>query len=207
MPHSLNSIYNDQDLSFLTGAALEVAPLLLGCELIRALDGQQLRVRIVEVEAYDQIDQASHTYNGRTNRNKAMFGPPGHLYVYFTYGLHYCCNIVTGTEGFGSGVLIRAAEPLEGQQEMSANRRGLTGKLLTNGPGKICQALKIGLALAGHDLTKPPLQLIVKKPANLEDVVQTTRIGVKKNAEAPHRFYLKGNAYVSKKATPGLTIS
>ena len=89
--------------------AEEAARRLLGCDLISKVDGRLVRVRIVETEAYDQVDEASHAFNGRTNRNDAMFKSAGHMYVYFTYGMHYCCNIVCGPEGFGSGVLVRAA--------------------------------------------------------------------------------------------------
>jgi DNA-3-methyladenine glycosylase len=195
------------ELSFLNGPAEQVAPLLLGCELVRQLHGQELRARIVEVEAYDQTDQASHTFRGQTKRNQAMFGPSGHLYVYFTYGMHYCCNVVTGHAGYGSGVLIRAVQPLQGETLMSQNRHGLAGKLLTNGPGKLCQALQIDLRLGGHDLAQKPLQLIKRPAAQPQDVVQTTRIGIKKNVAARHRFYLRDNAYVSQKATPEITIS
>ena len=89
--------------------AEEAARRLLGCDLISKVDGRLVRVRIVETEAYDQADEASHAFKGRTNRNDAMFKSAGHMYVYFTYGMHYCCNIVCGPEGFGSGVLVRAA--------------------------------------------------------------------------------------------------
>ena len=99
---------------------------LLGCELVREIDGSEVVVRIVETEAYDQADAASHTFNGRTKRNQAMFMSAGHLYVYLTYGMHYCCNIVTGKKGYGSGALIRAVEPLDGL-ELLENRRGVTG--------------------------------------------------------------------------------
>ena len=95
--------------AWLDVTAEEAARLLLGCDLIRKVDGRLVRVRIVETEAYDQVDEASHAFKGRTNRNDAMFKSAGHMYVYFTYGMHYCCNIVCGPEGFGSGVLVRAA--------------------------------------------------------------------------------------------------
>src|SRR5690349_23320439 len=95
-------------------AASEAAQRLLGCILEREIDGTTVRVRIVETEAYDQADAASHSYKGRTPRTDIMFGPAGHLYVYFTYGMHYCCNITVGEEGYGAAVLVRAVEPLEG---------------------------------------------------------------------------------------------
>lgn len=109
---------------FLTQPVDDVARQLLGCELERMISNATLRVRIVEVEAYDQDDEASHAYGGQTKRNATMFGEAGHLYVYFTYGMHYCCNIVTGKAGVGSGVLIRAAEPVRGI-EIMRQRRGM----------------------------------------------------------------------------------
>jgi DNA-3-methyladenine glycosylase len=174
------------------------APRLLGCRLVRRVDGQLLSGRIVETEAYSQDDVASHSYRGQTPRTKVMFGPAGHLYVYFTYGMHYCCNIVTGPAGHGSAVLIRAVEPLEGQGLMSQNRRGLSGTALTNGPAKLCQALQIGKSFNGHDLHLEPLQLELAQPIAQTDIVQTTRIGISRGQDVPWRFYIRGNPYVSK---------
>ncbi|MEJ0073469.1 MAG: DNA-3-methyladenine glycosylase [Candidatus Saccharibacteria bacterium] len=111
------------DFRFLDGSSVDAAPRLLGCVLERELDGQILRGKIVETEAYDQTDAASHSYKGRTPRTDVMFGPAGFLYVYFTYGMHYCMNIVCGPEGSGAAVLIRAIEPLEGQAIMRLNRK------------------------------------------------------------------------------------
>lgn len=168
-----------------------MAPRLLGCELVRTLDGQTLRGRIVEVEAYDQTDMASHTYRGMTARNAVMFGPAGHLYVYFTYGMHYCCNVVVGDAGHGAGVLIRAIEPLEGEGMMTANRQGRGGKNLANGPAKVCQALQIDLALNGHDLAAAPLQLIERPPLPPDAVMATPRIGIRRAVEVPWRFIVR----------------
>lgn len=182
----------------LSGQAQDVAPRLLGCELVREIDGKILRAKIVETEAYHQSDAASHSYRGRTPRTDVMFGPPGHLYVYFTYGMHYCCNIVTGEEGEGSAVLIRALEPIEGQNIMSNHRRGLSGTELANGPAKLCQALGIDKKCNGHNLNQPPLQLIIKSSLKNEEVVQTTRIGISRARDVPWRFYIKGNSYVSR---------
>lgn len=188
------------DFSFLLASSVEAAPRLLGCHLVRELNGRRLVGRIVEVEAYSQEDEASHSYRGKTARTAAMFGPSGHLYVYFTYGMHYCANIVTGEAGYGAGVLLRAIEPLEGEEFMTANRNDVSGRNLTNGPGKLTQALAIDKALLGHDLHQPPLQLIVQPPLPPEAIIQTTRIGISKAAEKPWRFYEKGNSYVSKLA-------
>lgn len=169
---------------------------LLNCELVRELDGQQLRARIVETEAYDQTDAASHTHHGRSARNDAMFLAAGHAYVYQTRA-HHCLNVVTGVDGFGSGVLVRAVEPLEGLEVMAA-RRGREGYLLTNGPGKLCQALGVTLELGGHDLGLPPLQLVRRDAVDPELVAVGTRIGITKNADAPRRFCLRGNPWVSR---------
>ncbi len=184
----------------LSGPAETVASRLLGCELVRQLDGVQLRGRIVETEAYDQLDAASHSYKGRTPRTEIMFGPAGYLYVYFTYGMHYCCNIVTGPVGHGSAVLIRALEPLEGETTMLENRRLAAGggSNLTNGPAKLCQALAIDKTQNGHDLQQPPLQLIVRPSLQPDEIIQTTRIGISQAKDVPWRFYVRGNAYVSK---------
>lgn len=189
----------DTDLSeLLAGPAEEVAPRLLGCELVRELDGRILRGRIVETEAYDQSDAASHSYKGRTQRTDVMFGPAGSLYVYFTYGMHYCCNVVTGPAGHGAAVLIRALEPLEGEAIMTANRNGIAGHAVTNGPAKLCQALGIDKRLNGHDLSRAPLRCIIKPSISQTDIVQTTRVGISQAKDMPWRFYIRNNGFVSK---------
>lgn len=170
---------------------------LLGGILEREIDGKQVRVRIVETEAYDQTDAASHSYKGRTPRTDIMFGPAGYLYVYFTYGMHYCCNVVTGLEGEGSAVLIRAVEPLTGE-EVLERRRKKSGVETTNGPAKLCQALGIDKALNGHDLTKSPLKLSLQPVLSEENIVTASRIGIREATELPWRFYIKGNAYISR---------
>jgi DNA-3-methyladenine glycosylase len=185
------------NLDFLDAPASEVAPKLLGCMLEREIDGQTVRVKIVETEAYDQTDVASHSYRGQTERTRVMFGEYGHLYVYFTYGMHYCANIVTGPKGYGAGVLLRAVEPLEGG-DMLEKRRGKTGAEATNGPAKLCQALGIDKQLNGHDLRTGALRLIPQKSLPQTDIVQTTRIGIARGQDVPWRFYIKGNPYVSK---------
>jgi DNA-3-methyladenine glycosylase len=129
-----------------------------------------------------------------------MFGPPGHAYVYFTYGMHWCFNVTTGPEGYGAGVLIRAAEPLAGIELMHKNRGLSTNdiKRLTNGPAKLAQALQINKALYGHDLFQPPLQLF--EPTNRDfKVTKTTRIGISKAKDTIARYYITDNLYVSKK--------
>lgn len=183
----------------LDGPADEVAPLLLGCVIERELDGEILRGRIVETEAYDQTDVASHSYKGRTPRSEVMFERAGRLYVYFTYGMHYCCNVVTGPDGHGAAVLIRAVEPLAGQSVMERRRGGRRARELTNGPAKFCQAFGIDRAMNGHDLAENPLKLLIpQEPVYAtEDIIQTTRIGITQAKDVPWRFYVRGNPYVS----------
>lgn len=183
---------------FLTEPVDMVAEKLLGCFLERTLDGKKILVRIVETEAYDQEDAASHSFRGRTARNDVMFKEGGHLYVYFTYGMHYCANVVTGEAGYGSGVLIRAVEPIEGV-DVIEERRGQKGVAVTNGPGKICQALNIDRTLGGHNLRQKPLQLLQGELLPGEAVVKTTRIGITKETDRVRRYYIAGNPYVSKR--------
>lgn len=188
----------NNDFAWLDVPAEAAAQRLLGCELVREIDGQVMRVRIVETEAYDQTDEASHAHRGRTASNDAMFQSAGHLYVYFTYGMHHCCNVVCGPDGYGSGVLIRAVEPLEGIETMEINRGGKTGKILTNGPGKVCQALQIDRKLSGHDLSNPPVRLIKHAALPNSEIVLTKRIGISRAVHELRRYYVAGSPYISK---------
>ncbi len=163
---------------------------LLGCVLEREVDNHILRGRIVEVEAYDQTDAASHSYKGKTERTAVMFGPAGYLYVYFTYGMHYCCNVVVGQEGEGAAVLIRAVEPLKGEDIMLQNRHGRGGDELANGPAKVCQAFGIDKRLNGHDLRELPLRLFLGKPVEPQRITATPRIGISQAKDVPWRFVL-----------------
>lgn len=181
---------------FLDDDSTSVAKQLLGCELVRQIDGQTVRVRIVETESYDQQDAASHSYKGKTPRTDVMFGPSGHLYVYFTYGMHYCCNIVTGATGEGSAVLIRAVEPIEGV-ELIEKIRGKLGVQATNGPAKLCKALGITREMNGHDLHRSPLQLIAGELRDGETISASRRVGISIAQEAKRRFYITGNPFVS----------
>ena len=183
---------------FLQGDVVDVARKLLGCELLLTDEKGTARLKIVETEAYHQADAASHSYRGKTPRTAVMFGPAGYLYVYFTYGMHYCMNIVTGPEGEGSAVLIRAAEPLEGDYILQQYRPGKQGVELTNGPAKLCQALGITTTWSGHNLHQAPLQLVPKALLPASAVVQTTRIGISQAQEKPWRFYIRNNPYVSR---------
>lgn len=210
---------------FLENPSDVAAPLLLGCTLTRTitLNGEKhkLVARIVETEAYDQDDPASHAFGGPSERNAAMFGPAGHLYVYVSYGMHHCCNVVCGPEGFGSGCLVRAVEPLEGTAAMRELREaGRAGKVhtghagkeqaerarkhplklrdLTNGPGKVCAALGINKELYGHDLTVEPLVLGFAPLLPGETIGRSPRVGISKNIDAPKRFFIEGNEFVSR---------
>ena len=177
----------------------EAARRLLGAVIERTVDGEVLRARIVEVEAYDQTDPASHTFRGQSSRNASMFKAAGYAYVYFIYGMHYCLNIVAGPAEFGAGVLIRAVEPLEGEAVMVQNRRGRTGIELTNGPSKLCEALAIDRSLDGHDISILPLRVLLAPPLADEQLVITQRIGITKAVDWPRRFYLRDSPYVSKR--------
>ena len=172
---------------------------LLGCYLERVINGQKVVVRIVETEAYHQTDAASHSYKGQTPRTAVMFGPAGHLYVYFTYGMHYCMNVVTGPEGEGSAVLIRAVEPVDGIEIIRNNRGNRSDRELTNGPAKVCQALAVDRGMNGHNLDAQPLRLVHKTLTAKEQIVQTTRIGISQATDVPWRFYIADNPFVSKR--------
>lgn len=182
---------------FLERPVDEVAARLLGCVFERDIDGRTVRLRIVETEAYDQEDEASHTFRGETKRNATMFGAAGYMYVYFTYGMHYCCNVVTGRAGHGSGVLIRAAEPLDNNDFLESRRRA-TGVNITNGPAKLCQALGVDVTMNGHDLRLAPMRLIAGELGKNEAVVMSPRIGISKAKDIHRRFFIKDNPYVSR---------
>lgn len=185
---------------------LTVAKELLGKILVKENHGKVLAGRIVEVEAYDGlVDEAAHTFRGKTPRNSIMFGEGGFFYVYFTYGAHFCCNIVTGEEGHGTAVLIRAVEPVAGIDEMIFNRFGRALKNdkeifnLTSGPGKVCSAFDIGKGDYGEDLTGNRIYLIDNPALNDDQILISKRIGISKSTELPWRFYIKNNPYISRK--------
>ena len=223
---------------FLENPSDVAAPLLLGCTLTRTitLNGEKhkLVARIVETEAYDQDDPASHAFGGPSDRNAAMFGPAGHLYVYVSYGMHHCCNVVCGPDGFGSGCLVRAVEPLEGvgvmrelreaghaykglqtasagigcdeaqagragkEQAERARKHPLKLRDLTNGPGKVCAALGVDKGLYGHDLKVEPLVLDFAPLLPGETIGRSPRVGISKNIDAPKRFFIEENEFVSR---------
>lgn len=182
---------------FLDGYSVDVARMLLGCLIVRDLPQGQSIVRIVEVEAYHQDDAASHSYRGETARTRTMFGPSGHLYVYFTYGMHYCCNVVTGGAGVGAGVLIRAVEPIEGEGILALNRNHQRGVNITNGPAKLCQAMAVDISLNGHDLRSSPMRLVTGQPIQSGQIIVSQRIGISRDVDRLWRFNIKDNPYVS----------
>jgi DNA-3-methyladenine glycosylase len=180
---------------FYSRDTLTVARDLLGQRLVRVLDGQRLAGRILEVEAYiGEKDTACHAAAGRTSRTEVMYGPPGHVYVYFIYGMYHCLNVVTEQEGFPAAVLVRSIKPVEGLEIMRSNRRGRSDAELANGPGKLCQALCIDLQLNQVDLcTSDELYLEEEPQMAEEDVVRTPRVGVRGDHVAmavPWRFCL-----------------
>jgi len=189
---------------FFARDTLAVARALLGQRLVRVLDGKRVSGRIVEVEAYvGEDDRASHAHCGRTRRNAPMYGPPGHAYVYFIYGMHHCLNVVTEREGYPAAVLIRALEPLEGIEEMQERRAGRPVVQLTNGPARLCQALDVDRRFDGADLCMPDALLFLEEDAAVPDEAIATgpRIGVRGDETAitvAWRFYIRDNRYVSR---------
>ena len=178
--------------SFFARSVHEVAPELIGVTLL--VDG--VGGRIVEVEAYDAEDPAAHGFRGRTPRNASMFGPPGHAYVYRSYGIHWCLNLVCEEEGSAAAVLLRALEPTHGLDEMR-RRRGLDdARLLGAGPGRLCQALGVTREHDGRPLDVPPFELVA--PADRPDVVAGTRIGISVAAELPWRYAEAGSRWLSR---------
>ena len=178
--------------------AVTVAQALLGVTLL--VDG--IGGPIVETEAYDRTDPASHSFRGPTRGNAAMFGPAGHAYIYRSYGLHWCFNIVCGSLGAGSAVLIRAIEPHEGLATMVARRGVDNVRHLCAGPGRLCQALAIDATLDSRALTEPPFRF--RDRPDPPPIVATTRIGITKGADAPWRFLVANSAFVSRRAKSGV---
>jgi DNA-3-methyladenine glycosylase len=190
--------------SFYLRPTLRVAEELLGCLLVRKVGRAILAGRIVEVEAYlGERDPASHAFRGMTPRNEVMFREGGHLYVYFTYGMHYCANVVTGSEGVARAVLLRALEPVSGIDTMMKRRAGRKGepvmKHLTNGPARLCQAMGIGRSENGRDLCTGSIFVARPFPARPSfRIARTGRIGISTGTEFRWRFFIRGNAWVSR---------
>ena len=193
--------------SFYLRPTIAVAKDLLGKYLIRKLDRKYLVGKIVEVEAYLDNDPASHSYHGKTKRNEVMFLEGGHLYVYFTYGMHFCCNVVTEDADKGCAVLIRAVEPVENIEVMQHLRKIDISKNqfnLTNGPAKLCQAFDLGREENGTDLCGKDIWIGTEKLSapdsslSANRVLASTRVGITNGSEHKWRFYIKHNSWVSR---------
>lgn len=183
--------------AFYARGAADVARDLLGATLVHETRSGRLSGRIVETEAYGGADDpGSHAFRGRTDRNSVMFGPPGHAYVYRSYGIHACLNAVTDAAEVAGAVLIRALEPITGISLMQRNRGGRLPGELCNGPGKLCQALEISLELNGADLTGGPLRVESGTPP--ETVAVTGRVGLSRGGDMPLRFLVGDSPYVSR---------
>ena len=190
--------------SFYARDTVKVAKCLLGKRLVRVKGRSRMEGRIVEAEAYRGIDDpASHAFRGRTARNAPMFGEPGHAYVYFTYGNHYCLNVTTQKRGIAGAVLIRAIEPLSGLNLMKCFHPGVSELQLTNGPGKLTRALAIDKSLNETDLTRTGHLFIGQsRKAPPIHIGRSARIGITLGKERLWRFYIKGNRYVSRSTEP-----
>lgn len=182
--------------AFFNKNAPNLAKELLGCKLVHESPEGLTAGLIVETEAYSQEDAASHSYNGETERTRAMFGPPGHAYIYFTYGMHYCFNVVSGKKGQGQGVLIRALQPLEGLELMKSRRHRDHEKDLCNGPAKLVQALGITKDDYGSPLFES--RLYIEKAVAPVVVNSGPRIGITKAKDIPWRFWIQGSRFISR---------
>jgi DNA-3-methyladenine glycosylase len=181
---------------FFARSVHDVAPELIGVTLL--VDG--IGGRIVEAEAYDQEDPASHGFRGPTERNAAMFGPPGHAYVYRSYGIHWCLNLVCEDEGVANAVLIRALEPIYGLDQMRKRREVDDPRLLCSGPGRLCQALRVTREHDGLRLDRAPFEL---RPRDGHvAVVAGPRIGITQAAELPWRYAEAGSRFLSRPLRP-----
>jgi DNA-3-methyladenine glycosylase len=182
------------DRGFFARPVAEVAPGLIGCVL--TVDG--VGGVIVETERYQDDDPASHSFRGPRGRARVMFGPPGYLYVYRSYGLHWCVNLVCEPEGSGAAVLIRALAPLHGIPTMRARRRGIADRLLCAGPGRLTEALAIDRHLDGADAMRSDGHVSLSDRPGPVEVVCGPRIGISVSTEMPWRFGLAGSPYISK---------
>ncbi|MFV2176080.1 DNA-3-methyladenine glycosylase [Actinomadura sp. LOL_016] len=185
---------------FFDGPVDEIAPALLGHVLRHRTPDGDVAVRLTEVEAYaGPLDPASHAYRGRTPRTEVMFGPPGHAYVYFTYGMHFCVNLVCGPDGTSSAVLVRAGEVIAGEGTARARRPRSTVRDLARGPARLCEALGIAREQNGLDVCAPDGELTVHvgEPVDPGRVRQGPRTGVTAAKDVPWRFWIDGDPSVS----------
>ncbi len=184
---------------FYARETVHIAMDLLGKHLVRIKGKFRMEGKIVEVEAYrGSDDPASHAFRGMTKRNAPMFGEPGHAYVYFTYGNHYCLNITTQQSGTPGAVLIRAMEPVEGLSAMKRLRPNIQDLELTSGPGKLTKALGIDKSLNEVDMTRRGLLFVIDRRTQGFEIVRSTRVGIRQGRDRMWRFYISGNPYVSK---------
>jgi DNA-3-methyladenine glycosylase len=181
---------------FFARSVHEVAPDLIGVTLLVGGVGGA----IVEVEAYDHEDPAAHGYRGRTERNASMFGPPGHAYVYRSYGIHWCLNLVCEEEGSASAVLLRALEPTRNLEAMRARRSLEDARLLCSGPGRLCQALGVTREHDGLALDRDPFELHAR--AGEPEIVTGLRVGITRAADRPWRYALAGSRFLSRPVRP-----
>lgn len=200
---SYNFGVNELPQQVYTLKATQLAPRLIGCEIITEIDGELAGGKIVECEAYSQNDPASHSFNGQTARNGAMFGESGRLYVYLSYGIHYCLNIVCGSSGRAEAVLLRALEPTSGLEIMVA-RRGLDRLgLLCRGPGRLAQALGVNIVHNNTDINST-VRLLDRKA--MPRVITTQRIGISKANDRLWRYVDADSKFLSGPKTPNLPV-
>jgi len=197
---------NKLPLKFFQKDVHSTARNLLGKYFVRKIKGKILSGKIVEVEAYHKNnDESSHSFNGKTKRNEIMFWGGGYLYIYFTYGMHFCANVVTGKLNEGAAILLRSLEPIEGLDIMAMNRYNksiineIEKRNLTNGPAKICRAFDIKRNENGTLLTGDKIFILNAPKISSNNIEVTTRIGIKKSIDLPWRYYIKDNPFVSKK--------
>ncbi len=185
--------------SFYLRSTPQIAKDLLGKYIVRRWKRKKLVGKIVETEAYCEGDPASHSYRGKTRRNEVMFWEGGRLYVYFTYGMHFCANVVTREGGVGEAVLIRAVEPIEGIEVMMKNRFQVSSSKLqvvsnlTNGPAKFCEAFRIARKENGTDLTENEIYIANGEKISANKIGRSPRIGIRNGREKRWRFFVKGN--------------